>query len=35
MVRETLVPLVKLDGKTIGQAKIVTSVPAEKEEQAS
>ena len=35
MVRETLVPLVKLDGKTIGQAKIVTSVPAKKEEHAS
>lgn len=32
MVRETLVPLVLLQGKTVGQAKIVTSVPVPAEE---
>jgi len=33
-VRETLVPLVLLDGKVIGPAKIVTSVPIAEEEKA-
>jgi len=32
MVRETLAPLVLLEGKVIGMAKIVTSVPETKEE---